>query len=454
MAERKKVDKKRRTFENEIEVYKKNNKALCDMLTLYIYFVDKKNEDPAVYIALNEVIKDLEDKDVNVSFKKESIAALVKQDADNYIVMSKKLRENGYDELINQLIEDYRLYSIERYYRSKYINRGDDCLFEQPYDFFGKMCSHYPSFISEILCSNIEMSIKENILYDILKDYLVKNYGMMNLENILDSKGAGMDLSRTNYEVKEQKINELCEAFRIEIENNRKKKEELLDIILRISRDKAVDWVCYLQEKKLVDFMSEKRKINTMHFDMIEASLCVILGVNKLGNIIKIYQLEDYNKLPEKVRANDDRVILDFILANEIPSFISLPNYKTGLGDIEIIGKRVLSYQKYFDSENKELIAQIKSAIIHKAKDKEEYKTYCELATNFEQLADYKAYKEQQEKKRIERERVREQKRIELQNARYQVFLRLFNMNESLQEQVPGKRVIKELVFEKENQDE
>lgn len=276
----------------------------------------------------------------------------------------------------------------------------------------------------------------------------------MNFEDILNPKGAGMDLSRTNYEVKEQKINELCESFRNEIENNEEKKDELLDIILRISRDRAVDWICYLQEKKLVDFMSEKRKTNTMHFDMIEASLCVILGVNKLGNIMKIYQLEDYNKLPEKVRVNDDRVILDSLPVNEIYSFIALPNYKTGLGDIEIIGKRVLSYQKSFDSENKELIEQIKSAIIHKAKDKEEYKTYCELASMFEQLADYKAYKEQQEKERIEREKAKVQEERKLLNARYEFILRLSNMNESLQEQVPGKRVIKELVFQKENQDD
>lgn len=448
MAERKKVDRKRRKFEKEIEIYKKNSKALCDMLALYSYFIeDDKPLEPASYIVFEEVVKDLEDKDFNVPFKADSIEKLLIQDSNNCYEVLRELRESEYyDDLEGQLYEDYRINLTRQYYRNHYTYDNKEELFKQPFDFFGKMCEYYYgnlTFVSEILCSNIEMPRKINILYDILKDYLVKSYGITSFKSILNPKGAGMELSRTNYEVKEQKINELCEAFRNEIENNGKKKEELLDSILRISRDRAVDWICYLQEKKLVDFMSEKRKTNTMHFDMIEASLCVILGINKLENIMKIYQLEDYNKLPENIRVNDDRVILDSLPVNEIYSFIALPNYKTGLGDIEIIGKRVLSYQKYFDSENKELVEQIKSAIIHKAKDKEEYKTYCKLAKTFEKFADFKAYKEQQE-----------QKRIELFNARYEVILRLSNMNESLQEQVPGKRIIKELVFQKENRDD
>ena len=50
---------KRRELEKKIEVYKKNSKALCDMLALYSYFiVEDKDLDLAGYIALEAVLKD------------------------------------------------------------------------------------------------------------------------------------------------------------------------------------------------------------------------------------------------------------------------------------------------------------------------------------------------------------------------------------------------------------
>lgn len=453
MAERKKVDKKRRTFENEIEVYKKNNKALCDMLTLYIYFVDKKNEDPAVYIALNEVIKDLEDKDVDVPFEAESIMTLMDQDNDYFYNVLRDLKEsNYYDELVGTLYENYRIIPTRIYYGSRYINNCGGYLSKQPYNFFARMCNTYPDFVSEVLCSNMEMAKKLNILYDILKYYL-RNYGFDKFVYILDPKGSGYELSRTDYKVKEQKINELLEAFRKEIETNKERKKELLEIILKINTGRAVDWLCYLQEQKLVDFMSERRIMHTTYFAEVETSLCMVFG-NQIENLKKLYQLEDYNKLPENIRANDDKVILSSIKVEDITSFIALPNYKTSIVDIELLGKRVLNVQVRHNRAIPYLIDQIKSAIIHKVKDKEEYKTYCELASMFEQLADYKAYKTRRMQERIEHAKAQVQEERKLLNARYEFILRLSNMNESLQEQVPGKRVIKELVFQKENQDE
>lgn len=241
---------------------------------------------------------------------------------------------------------------------------------------------------------------------------------------------------------------------RKEIESNENRKRELVEIIFGIDNDRSADWICYLQERKLVDFVNERKIVNIINCDEIEVSICILLCVNKINKLKKVYQLKDYSYISENIKANDDKFILQSLPVNEIPSFIALPNYKTSIADIELIGKRVLSYQKYFNKENKELVEQIKSAIIHKAKDKEEYKTYCELASMFEQLADYKTYKRQQLKERMERVRAKAQEEREILNARYEFILRLSNMNESLQEQVPGKRVIKELVFQKENQDD
>ena len=195
------------------------------------------------------------------------------------------------------------------------------------------------------------------------------------------------------------------------------------------------------------------RKKHYLGDELEDISLCPFLGVQYLDNFKKFYQLKDYNNVPENIRANDDSLILDWLAIEEIPSFIALTNYKTSIADIECIGKRVLREQRRHGEINKELVEQIKSAIIHKAKDKKEYKTYCELAEMFENIADYEAYMRQREKEREEKRRLKAQEERELLNARYNFILRLSNMNESLQEQVPGKKVIKELVFQKEDKD-
>lgn len=464
MALRKQVDRKRKELEKKIEVYKKNSKALCDMLALYSYFIEEgKDLDPAGYIALEAMVKDLEDKDVNVSFKAKSIEELMQQDSDNYYKVLRELKESDYyNELEDKLQEDYRVIPTRQYYRTHYVKYNNEELFKQPFNFWIRMCRYYyggSSLISEFLVSNMDMSKKVNILYEIIKYYIKTHSYINSFEYILDSKGAGYELSRTKYNVKEEKINELIIAFKEEIDTNEDKKTELFDIIYKIVRDnigenttciaQTVGWVCYLQEKKLVDFMSIRNK-HYIGDNLEEVSLCPFLGVQHLENFKKFYQLEDYNNLPENIRANDNILILDCLAIKDIPSFIALTNYKTSIVDIERIGKRIIRLQRLGQEINKELIEQIKSAIIHKAKDKEEYKTYCELAKMFERISDYSAYKKEREKETEERKRLKAQEERKLLNARYELILRLYNMNESLQEQVPGKKVIKDLVFQKE----
>ena len=405
---------KRRELEKKIEVYKKNSKALCDMLALYSYFiVEDKDLDLAGYIALEAVLKDFEDKDVDVPFKAKSIEDLIAEDTNNRYKVLRELKETEYyDELEDNLHEDYRIIPTRQYYRNHYIKYNNEELFKQPFDFWIRMCQYYyggPSLVSEFLCSDMEMSKKVNILYEIIKYYIRTCSYINSFEYILDSKGAGYELSRTRYDVKEQKINELIIAFKEEIDTNEDKMRELFDIIYKIVIDNieknttyiasAVKWICYLQEKKLIDFMSIRKK-HYLGDELEDISLCPFLGVQYLDNFKKFYQLKDYNNVPENIRANDDSLILDWLAIEEIPSFIALTNYKTSIADIECIGKRVLREQRRHGEINKELVEQIKSAIIHKAKDKKEYKTYCELAEMFENIADYEAYMRQREKER------------------------------------------------------
>lgn len=441
MAERKKVDRKRRELEKKIEIYKKNNKALCDMLALYGYFVDKeKSLDITAYIVLDEVIEDLEDKDVNVPFKSESIAKLFDQDSDYESNILRELRETEYyQELREFAYESYLTMQNRQYYRNKF-NKNNEPLSNEPYDFLGKMCNYSCDFVSEILCSNIEISKKINILYDVIRHYIGIGY-LSYLEYTLNSKGSGYELSRTNYEVKEQKIAELSKAFKIEMDKDIKRKRTLLNVALGVGANPnyVTNCLCFLQEQKLVDFM-DLRMPRCVGKNAVNSSILFCFNVNNLDNFKNFYQLEDYLTIPKEVRKSDDAYILDNIQLNDIASFISLSNYEITTDDIETIGERVRSHQIAVEGELPNLKEGIKKALIKKAKTTKEYRTMSILVQYFEKLTDYKAYRKQIEAERNEQE----QKERELFNARHQLVLRLSNIRNSLNGMSQAKDLPKE----------
>lgn len=439
----------------EIEIFKKNNKAMCDITALYSHLLFKGRAfDVSTYTILEEVIKDLEDKDVNVSLKAKSIEELFNQDDKKYYNLLNIISENGYaSELNNQLCRDYRTLQTKIYYNR--INA-----LKLPFDFIGRLCECNSDLISEILCSNMEMSKKVDILYYIVMYYIDRPY--IDLEHILDTKGAGYNLSRTHKDIKEQKITELTIAFKEDTETERNlnnKACKVYDKIMKKNCNNVNDaynifnMFSKLQRLGLIDFATgfigtifseEKYDVSFC------AYVCYDLGINKLEDFEDFYQLDDYLKVDEKLRYSDSRYFLNNIGIKDISSFIALSNYEIKPEHIEIIGKRVLDYQKSIGEVSKDLVEEIKIAILRKAKNKNEYKTYLGFAKCFEYIADYASYKKQIEKAEKEYVKAREERNNELFKARYEAVLRLYNMNESLQEQVPGKTVIKNLIFKKD----
>ncbi|MCH5166293.1 MAG: hypothetical protein J1F35_00235 [Erysipelotrichales bacterium] len=450
MATRKKVDKVKEEFERKIEIFKKNNAALCDMLALYSYFViHEKNFDPAGYITLEAVIKDLEDPDINVPFKADTLESMVDYCWEQERDLLRELKETKYyKRLESKIREDYRTNQIRMFFAVDHTCSKQELL-KKPYDFIGNLCEYSCNFISEILCSDMPVNKKIDVFYDVLM-YYIKNYYKSKLEHLLSPTGAGHDLSRTKYTDKEKKINKLLESFKNAMDKDIERKKNLFEAIATTdaSISARVDILCYLESNNIVDFMNLTHTVK-IDGQKMKGSIITCISNNNLDNLKQLYELDEYNNLSEKIRRVDDLYILSSISIFQLASFIKLSNYNTSIEDIRLIAKRVLEYQIDLGRVREDVIADIKDAIIHKARDKKEFKIYCELADLFIKESDYKQYKKDQEEKETQEEKIREQQIAELENAQYQLYLRLYNMNESLQEQVPGKKVIKELTFKK-----
>lgn len=451
MEEVKKVRKTKKYYERQIETYKKNNKALCDMVALYSYCVIPDKElDPSAYIVLESVIKDLEDPDVVIPFAAKSLNDFYNQDMDNLYKVLHELKESKYyDELEGELHENYQTLKSRMYFGAKSTGRRNDIV-NQRYDFIGSMSEVYPGFISEILCSNISMDKKVSILERAMLHSISRCY-RQDLEYILDPNGAGSELSRTPREVKKQKMEELKSAIREYMSNNPKKVREIFHEVMSMEQPPIykTNWLYFLQQN-LIDFMNIRGNA-TIKRGPRKVSAVGFLGVEELNNFKKFYQLEDRKNLPNEIKYNDDMLILENIRESDLPKFITLPNYHMGLDDIEVISKRVLKYQIDRERAYPDLVDDVASAIIYKAQNKEEFAKFSKMAEIFIENSDYIKYKE--EKERFEREQAEERKRKmqELKDARSELIIRLHNMNESLQDQVPGKKVIKDLRFEKNN---
>ena len=98
----------------KIEIYKKNSKALCDILALYSRFLEKGTPSVVGYIvyscsvpklnsavllcytALEEVIRDLEDPDVTVPLEAENIESLFLEDEKKRLEIYNELKETEY----------------------------------------------------------------------------------------------------------------------------------------------------------------------------------------------------------------------------------------------------------------------------------------------------------------------------------------------------------------------
>lgn len=451
----------------KIEIYKKNSKALCDILALYsrcmekgtptipgytTYSCEVNRQNSAVllsYAALEEVIRDLEDPDVTVPLEAENIESLFLEDEKKRLEIYDELKETEYfAELEKELTKNYRLGETMRYFTLLEADNKFNTK-KTKFNFLERLCGYSLDFVSEFLCSNIDIEEKTVMFYNIVSHCIQFEFPDT-LEKILDTYGAGADLSRTRYSEKEAKIQELIAAFKVKMDKEEKAKQKLFTIIRSHYHVRGLSdyWLTFLQTRGIVDFTDLRDPATICNKDE-EISVCASINTEYLNNFEKFYQLEDYQKIPEKIRRNDDIIILSEIMICDLAKFISLNSYQTSLEDIDVIAARVMANQIAERCSNDKLIADIKSAILHKAKNKEEYKTYCELVHIFETKVDYDAYVRQAREERALKARKQLEEKNQLIEARYELFRRLYNLNESLQEQVPSRKVIKNLAFPK-----
>lgn len=409
------------SIEEKIKKYEKNTAVVCDILTFYKN-LDEEEISIESYTLLDKVIKDLEDKEVNVPFKANSIEYLLANNQDEYNDLKKLCQAYGID---REIKKDFRLSLIEKYYIESSKSK-------KRYNFLEKVYKTSKDFINEFLISDIPLSQKIDFFYDTILFISKEGSGPGQLENILAPKPNSCELNRTSPQIKDQEIKILIKAFHDYLNKKNMKKSELF---LQLLKNKVWvnDWICYLQNHKIVDFTDLEGQIK-LFGHKINCSSCAYLDLTQ-PNFMNFYASADYcHRVSQELRTNDDLYILDKIKINNLTEFIALENFVITTEKIQKIANRVLNYQKENKKNDIDLINNIRDAIIYKSKSNKEYRQMSLYANLFVKLSDYAQYKQEEEIKKQE-----------LLQARFNLVLRLANLNESLQEQVPQRTLLKNI---------
>jgi hypothetical protein len=282
-------------------------------------------------------------------------------------------------------------------------------------------------WFNEIIASNIPYNTRLEMLADILKfndktlDIILKNDGLLFStipEDTVKSRKQELLKSFNNGE---------CSSYNV--------KQLFLDLL-----DKDRTYIIKVLQDEFFDF-------NALHFELflddifprnLKTSAVSVL-CNKFGRIEsfeKLYKSDSYLKNNQDICDNDTFYILKTLYKEELAKFIELSN-----SEINQIGVLIDRVNESIDFEpsigktkyRKNLRQNIANALLHKARNKEEYRKYFLYTKAFLEKTDINA----EEKKQLQ------EKRKELTTI-------LYKMNNEALESVPARKLVKDIEFKQE----
>ena len=412
---------RRNTYKKQVEKYKKNSEALANEILLYEALKkSESSEDVIVWTLADTFIKNLEDKIVKIPLDGKSITSIIDDNyqTEEYKKIIRVCNLLGYDDISNKLKEDYRLVQLrKKYYNHDYNN----------FDLIKELFDKSPSWILELLISDISFDYKMKIIIKILscisKNENEKIFKILNCDEELVS-----EIKRTDYKVAKDRMEKLKIDFKNQSPNLQPMFEKLY------FKENGEELLIFLHNNGFIDlskvsFIYGKGK----KLEISPISLFVIH--NNLDKLEEYRNSDEYN-YDEEIINNDDLFLIEQINYRNIPKLICLSSFILTKEKIETIAKKVIFNR--INNKNQEeydnYILDIKNSIIHKAKNKEEYKELLKYVQLFEKLIS------------CDKEIIWEH------DTALNIFLgQMYELNEYAQENVPSRRLVKEVNYKKDS---
>lgn len=379
-------------LKEEIRIYRKNEKATYDMLALYELLLQGHYIHNLMGITLTEkVIHDFEDPEVTVPLIAKDINDVLNFLNSKFSEILRKYKDmDECKEYCNNFCVSYKNNFASKDISSLFYQRSN-----RNFDLIKELLRQSPSFVYKFLVSEIPFETRLKMFINILKSY--NEVGKSFYYFIHDSK---LDYLK-DYLTEEEcitfykKKQEIIDAL-----NKNEYKDNVRDLLNGLVNNEKDEYIAQLQNYG-IDFNLFYAKYDSKSGSDLDGKSISTVGVlisrkKTLSSIIDLYECDSYLKVECTVRNNNDLLILDQIDLSDISSFIELSHFEVTEEKIRFLASVLLRYLENYDistltqvNQNYELgVKEIANIIIHKAKNKEEYKKMVQYAKLFLELTD------------------------------------------------------------------
>ena len=428
------IDMQKKELDKEIEVFKKNEETVYDLLALYEHLTSTKKplkDSFLLCLLVDKLIQDWKDSDV-VFFPLEEDGPfqILENLCNEYLEVKEDLEQVPDVELEEEFSLSEKKEQALDMLRSLSWRVNDVGELS-----FSDLCLDDSSFFVavELLLSDISFQ-RRLMLFELMCQKGVKKRELEFLEYFFDQDSRGLKRRKKEEVIEKKKA--LFDAF-----VNDEGSYSFSEFIDELKDQKMYSWFVHFQ-KMGIDVSRYCWDSSSLELERECGDVSIVSFIAKEKYLYPfrcLYEDPSYQKLPARIRKNNDLAIVQQLQFSDLLNFIELPNFQITMDLVPVIMDRICEQEKILPRPDfKIFVMERLAARRENASNPKEYRRLSHVLTAIEEAPDC-----------FDEIRKLEQEKQKLIQKRQEVVGKLSDLNEILQDQVPGKRIIKNLEFHK-----
>lgn len=415
-------------IKNDIRVWRKNEQAFCDLAGLVYELKTKGCADISSATLFYRVLNNLEDPEIWsdwIEYKGESLYKLYGRLLDRIYSLEKCYSEVSPES--STYFKKIRSKNIGKYlFDSRIVDKNRKLIhwYDAPYNVV-TLLKDNASWIRELLISKIPKETRIHMLDDIIKS------DQVSLDSLVADSGYPDSVCPVvcrkiddEEEEKKESIKKVIELFSDWKKVTFRGKDDAYNMM----KNMPVNNLAFLQRNGIVDFVKEVTY--SSEYGKVGVPVQIFRrNPQNLPALIEFYGFESYQGLEKIIKQNTDKLLIHDLVeysCHDLCEFMKSKDFKISDENVTELILALSGRKKDVCDWEMNLICD---AIETKAQTPKEYRKFKQYTTQIRDCLNPE----------------------KLQRQRQEFVIRLRNMNESLQEQVPGKMKIKNIKFQIEN---
>ena len=428
------IDMQKKELEKEIEIFKKNEETVYDLLALYEHLTSTKKplkDSFLLCLLVDKLIQDWKDPDVVfIPLEEDGPFQILENLCNEYLDVKEDLEQVPDVELEKEFsLSEKREQALDMLRSLSWrVNDIGELSFSD-------LCLDDSSFsvAVELLLSDISFQ-RRLMLFELMCQKGVKKRNLEFLEYFFDQDSRGLKRRKKDEVIEKKKA--LFDAF-----VNDEGSYSFSEFIDELKDQKMYSWFVHFQ-KMGIDVSRYCWDSSSLELERECGDVSIVSFIAKEKYLYPfrcLYEDPSYQKLPARIRKNNDLAIVQQLQFSDLLNFIELPNFQITMDLVPVIMDRICEQEKILPRPDfKIFVMERLVARRENASNPKEYRRLSHVLTAIEEAPDC-----------FDEIRKLEQEKQKLIQKRQEVVGKLSDLNEILQDQVPGKRIIKNLEFHK-----